>query len=34
MARKANHRLLDLAKINRKDEFYTLYPDIERELQH
>lgn len=34
MARKTNHRLLDLAKINKRDEFYTLYPDIERELQY
>ena len=34
MARKANHRLLDFAKLNKRDEFYTLYADIERELQH
>ena len=34
MSRKANHSLLDQAKINKKDEFYTLYPDIERELIH
>ena len=34
MTRKANHSLLDLAKINKRDEFYTLYPDIERELQY
>lgn len=34
MSRKVNHNLLDRAKINKNDEFYTLYPDIERELQH
>ena len=34
MTRKANHSLLDLAKRNKRDEFYTLYPDIERELTH
>lgn len=34
MTRRADHRLLDQAKINKRDEFYTLYPDIERELQH
>ncbi|MBQ7221695.1 MAG: adenine-specific methyltransferase EcoRI family protein [Synergistaceae bacterium] len=34
MARRANHSLLDLAKRNKRDEFYTLYSDIERELRH
>ena len=34
MTRKVNHSLLDRAKANKRDEFYTLYPDIERELQH
>lgn len=34
MARKINHSLLDLAKSNKRDEFYTLYSDIERELVH
>ncbi len=34
MTRRVNHKLLDRAKANKKDEFYTLYSDIERELQH
>ena len=34
MTRKVNHSLLDRAKANKRDEFYTLYSDIERELQH
>ena len=34
MTRKANHSLLHQAKTNKRDEFYTLYPDIERELKH
>ena len=34
MTRKANHSLLHRAKANKRDEFYTLYPDIERELTH
>lgn len=34
MARNVNHLLLDNAKINKKDEFYTQLCDIERELQH
>ena len=34
MARKADHSLLGHAKFNKKDEFYTLYPDIERELKY
>ena len=32
--RNINHSLLDNAKINKKDEFYTQFIDIERELQH
>ena len=34
MKRNADHSLLDQAKQNKKDEFYTLMPDIERELAH
>lgn len=34
MARKIDHSLLDRAKINKKDEFYTQFADIERELAH
>ena len=34
MTRRVNHNLLDQAKANKKDEFYTLYPDIERELEY
>lgn len=34
MARRANHSLLDRAKRNKRDEFYTLYSDVERELTH
>lgn len=34
MKRNANHLLLDQAKINKKDEFYTQLIDIERELKH
>ncbi len=34
MARKIDHSLLDRAKINKKDEFYTQLADIERELRH
>ncbi len=34
MKRKANHLLLDQAKISKKDEFYTQLVDIERELKH
>ncbi len=34
MTRKANHSLLHQAKANKRDEFYTLYPDVERELIH
>ena len=34
MARKVNHSLLNRAKASKKNEFYTLYPDIERELKH
>lgn len=32
--RKVSHSLLDNAKANKKDEFYTQYCDIERELVH
>ena len=32
--RNINHSFLDNAKINKKDEFYTQFIDIERELQH
>ena len=34
MVRKVDHSLLDNAKINKKDEFYTQLSDIERELQY
>lgn len=34
MVRKIDHTLLDKAKINKKDEFYTQLSDIERELQY
>ena len=34
MKRIADHSLLDQAKQNKNDEFYTLLPDIERELAH
>lgn len=34
MKRTADHSLLDRAKQSRNDEFYTLMPDIERELVH
>ena len=34
MVRKVDHSLLDKAKINKKDEFYTQLSDIERELQY
>ena len=34
MARKVDHSLLDNAKANKKDEFYTQLSDIERELQY
>lgn len=34
MARKVQHSLLDKAKLNKNDEFYTQYTDIERELQY
>lgn len=34
MARIVNHSLLDKAKINKKDEFYTQLVDIERELSN
>ncbi|MBR0257424.1 MAG: adenine-specific methyltransferase EcoRI family protein [Synergistaceae bacterium] len=34
MTRRVNHALLDRAKLSKRDEFYTLYTDIERELQH
>ncbi|MBQ3654602.1 MAG: adenine-specific methyltransferase EcoRI family protein [Synergistaceae bacterium] len=34
MTRRANHSLLDRAKTSKRDEFYTLYADIERELRH
>lgn len=34
MKKKADHSLLNDAKTNKKDEFYTLLEDIERELQH
>ena len=32
--RNADHSLLDDAKVNKKDEFYTQLPDIENELRH
>ena len=34
MARRANHKLLDKAKADKRDECYTQYSDIERELKH
>lgn len=34
MKKTADHSLLDQAKQNKNDEFYTLLPDIERELVH
>ena len=34
MARKVQHSLLGQAKINKNDEFYTQFSDIESELQH
>ena len=34
MARKIQHCLLQNAKFNKKDEFYTQFIDIENELQH
>lgn len=34
MVRKIDHSLLDNAKVNKKDEFYTQLSDIERELQY
>ena len=34
MARKIDHSLLDNAKINKKDEFYTQLCDVECELEH
>ncbi len=34
MKRTADHALFDQAKQNKNDEFYTLLPDIERELAH
>lgn len=34
MARLATNNLLQKAKKNKSDEFYTLLPDIERELQY
>lgn len=34
MVRKVQHSLLKKAKLNKKDEFYTLMEDIERELKH
>lgn len=34
MARKVQHSLLNKAKVNKKDEFYTQLIDIERELQY
>lgn len=33
-ARNVSHALLDNAKINKKDEFYTQLVDIEKELMH
>ena len=32
--RNADHSLLDDAKVNKKDEFYTQLVDIESELKH
>ncbi len=34
MKRNATNSLLNKAKINKKDEFYTQLVDIERELIH
>ena len=34
MTRRIHHSLLDKAKTNKNDEFYTLYEDIEREMQY
>ena len=34
MAKKVQHALLNKAKINKNDEFYTQLSDIERELEH
>ena len=34
MARQAKNTLLQKAKKLKSDEFYTLLPDIESELQH
>ena len=34
MKRNVNHSLLDNAKFNKKDEFYTQLVDIQRELQY
>lgn len=34
MARHAGRLLLDRARVSKNDEFYTLYPDIERELRY
>ncbi len=34
MGRNANNQLLQKAKVSKSDEFYTLLPDIARELQH
>ena len=32
--REVDHSLLDKAKINKKDEFYTQLIDIEKEVVH
>lgn len=34
MTRKVQHILLQQAKINKKDEFYTQFVDIVNELKH
>ena len=34
MSKKTLNRNLHSAKTNKKDEFYTQLPDIERELKH
>ena len=34
MVRHANNRLLQAAQRNKRDEFFTLYADVQRELQH
>lgn len=34
MARQVQHSLLNKAKVNKNDEFYTQFGDIERELQY